>query len=196
MPELAEVGDFCPNDTCSKTTLVRKRHLFENDTCSNAGKTDEGNIVKYGTTAKGLQRYRCKTCGKTFSENTGTVFYNKHTPAEEIVETLALVAEGVRVVSLSRVKGYKEETIRNWLQQAAEHAEQVEDVLMREYEVDRGQLDGLWSYVGRKDSEQKEKENREKEPRKDQQEGKKTRLAAQKASSGVRPCSTSIRGSA
>ena len=29
MPELAEVGDFCPNDSCS-----------------DAGKTDEGNIVK------------------------------------------------------------------------------------------------------------------------------------------------------
>ena len=54
MPELAEVGDFCPNDSCS-----------------DARKTDEGNVVKYGTTAKGLQRYRCKTCGKTFSENTG-----------------------------------------------------------------------------------------------------------------------------
>ena len=58
MPELAEVGDFCPHDSCS-----------------DAGKTDEGNVVKYGTTAKGLQRYRCKTCGKTFSENTGTIFY-------------------------------------------------------------------------------------------------------------------------
>ena len=69
-----------------------------------------------------------------------------HTPAKEIIETLALVAEGSRVSNLSRVKGYKEETIRNWLQQAAEHLERVEDVLMQEYEIDRGQLDGLWSY--------------------------------------------------
>jgi len=42
MSELAEVGDFCPNETCL-----------------DAGKTDKGNIVKYGTTSKGLQRYRC-----------------------------------------------------------------------------------------------------------------------------------------
>jgi transposase-like protein len=147
MPELAEVGDFCPNDSCS-----------------DAGKTDEGNIVKYGTTAKGLQRYRCKTCGKTFSENTGTIFYNnfynKHTPAKEIIETLALVAEGSRVASLSRVKGYKEETIRNWLRQAAEHATQIENVLMREYEIERGQLDALWSYVGCKEQEDEEGEKR------------------------------------
>jgi hypothetical protein len=37
MPEFAEVRDFCPNNSCS-----------------DAGKTDEGNIVKYGTTAKRL----------------------------------------------------------------------------------------------------------------------------------------------
>ena len=106
---------------------------------------------KYGRIAKGLQRYRCKTCGKTFSENTGTIFYGLAHSGQgdypkEIIETLALVAEGSRVSSLSHVKGYKEETIRNWLQQAAEHVERVEDVLMQEYEIDRGQLDRLWSY--------------------------------------------------
>ena len=151
-PELAEVGDFCPNETCLD---ARK---------TDAGKTDAGNIVKYGTMPKGLQRYRCKTCGKTFSENTGTIFYNKHTPAKEIIETLALVAEGSRVASLSRVKGYKEETIRNWLQQAAAHATQIENALMSEYEIDRGQIDALWSYVGHKgqdDEEQNDQQNDE-----------------------------------
>jgi transposase-like protein len=147
MPELAEVGDFCPNETCP-----------------DAGKTDEGNIVKYGTTSKGLQRYRCKTCGKTFSENTGTIFYNKHTPAAEIIETLALVAEESRVASLSRVKGYKEETIRNWLLQAAEHATRIENVLMREYEIERGQLDALWSYVGHKGQDDEQEAEGEKRP--------------------------------
>jgi len=34
-------------------------------------------------------------------------------PAEEIIETLAFTAEGNRVAVLSRVKGYKEQTIRN-----------------------------------------------------------------------------------
>ena len=136
MSNLANAGDFCPNEDCS-----------------DYGTTDAGDVIKvikHGTTPKGLQRYRCKSCGKTFSENTGTVFYNKQTPASEIIETLALVAEGLRVASLSRAKGYKEETIRNWLCQAAEHAERIEDVLMSEYEIERGQIDGLWSYVGNK----------------------------------------------
>ena len=157
VPDLAEVGDFCPNEACP-----------------DAGKADGGNIVKYGTTGKDLQRYRCKTCGKTFSENTGTIFYNKHTLAEEIIETLALVVQGVRVASLYRVKGYKEGTVRNWLSQAAEHAKRVEGVLMEEYEIDRGQLDALWSYVGHKDQEERE------------EEGEKNRLTTRKGSIGAR----------
>jgi hypothetical protein len=60
------------------------------------------------------------------------------------------------VASLSRVKGYKEETTSGWLQQAAEHAAQIENVLMSKYEIERGQLDALWSYVGRKERESEE----------------------------------------
>lgn len=128
MPDLAQVGEFCPNPDC----------------------TDAPAIVKFGTTAAGRQRYRCNHCQKTFSENTGTLFYNKHTPPEEIVETLALIAEGSRISSLARVKGFKEETILNWVRQAGAHAEAIEEVLLRDYRVARAQIDGLWSYVGHK----------------------------------------------
>ncbi len=104
------------------------------------------------TAARRAERRSPKTPGR-FS--TGL-----HTGAEEIIETLALIAEGSRVASLSRVKGYKEETIRNWLQQAAEHATEIENVLMSEYEIERGQLDALWSYVGHKEQESGEGEKR------------------------------------
>lgn len=88
-----------------------------------------------------------------------------HTPAEEIIETLALVSEGNRVASLFRVKGYKEETIRNRLQQATEHATQIEDALISEYEIERSQLDALWSYIGRKEqNEEQESEEGKKKP--------------------------------
>jgi hypothetical protein len=51
---------------------------------------------------------------------------------------------------LSRVKGFKEDTILAWLREAAQHAEAVEEVLMAEFKVERGQLDALWAYVGNK----------------------------------------------
>ena len=66
------------------------------------------------------------------------------------LETLALLAEGNRISSLSRVKGHKEETILNWLREAAHHAEQIEEVLMAKFRIQRGQLDALWTYVKNK----------------------------------------------
>jgi transposase-like protein len=136
MEKFAKTGDFCPNAACP-----------------DYGKLQTGqqqNIKKTGRTKKGVQRYQCKTCHRTFTETTGTIFYRKRTPEHEILETLALLAEGSRISSLSRAKGHKEDTILAWLRAAAQHASQVEEVLTADFQVKRGQLDALWSYVGNK----------------------------------------------
>jgi hypothetical protein len=62
-----------------------------------------------------------------------------------------MLAEGMRISSISRVKGFKEDTVLDWLREAAGHAEQIERVLLSEYQVSQAQIDGLWTYVGRKE---------------------------------------------
>ena len=133
MATLTPVGTFCPNPDCPTYA-----------------KSDQAAVIRHGQTNQGKQRYRCKSCGKTFNENKGTLFYRKQAPAEQILETLALLAEGNRIASLVRTKGFHAETIQNWLEQAAEHAEAVEAVLLENYQLSRGQIDGLWSYIGNK----------------------------------------------
>ena len=133
MSNIAQVGDFCPYEDCP-----------------DFGKTDADNLIRFGKSRQGKQRFRCKTCGKTFNENHGTLFYGKRTEEKDILEILALLAEGVRITSLHRAKGFKEDTILAWLRQAAEHAEALEEVLLKDYRIERGQLDALWSYVGNK----------------------------------------------
>jgi transposase-like protein len=137
MEKLAEAGDFCPNKACPDYGKLQNGQA-------------QHNIQKFGKTPKEVQRFRCTTCGETFTETKGTIFYRKRTSGEEILETLSLLAEGSRISSLSRVKEHKEDTILAWLREAAQHAEQVDEVLMANYKVRRAQLDGLWSYVGNK----------------------------------------------
>ena len=137
MAELVEVGDFCPNPECvdyGKAQIEQEKR----------------NIIKHGFSRQGRQRYRCKTCGQAFNETTGTLFANRKTPESEIIECLALIAEGMRISSVSRVKGYKEDTILDWIRTAGEHAAAIEALLLAEYTLSRGQIDGLWSYVGNK----------------------------------------------
>jgi transposase-like protein len=137
MERYAKPGDFCPNEACP-----------------DYGKLQDGqaqqNIIKTGHTKKGVQRYQCNICGKTFTETTGTLFFRKRTPEREILETLVFLAEGSRISSLSRAKGFKEDTILAWLREAAQHAEELDAVLMKDFKVKRAQLDALWAYVRNK----------------------------------------------
>jgi transposase-like protein len=126
MPEFAQANDCCPNGACIDYGKVQSK--------------DQANIVKFGKIKAGHQRYQCKSCGGTSTETKGTIFYRRRTPEDEIVETLALLAEGSRISSLSQVKGYKEDTILAWLRDAAAHAEAIEEELTAKYQIERGQL--------------------------------------------------------
>ena len=137
MSKFVKTGDFCPERTCIDYGKFQ-------------AELEKPNIIKHGRTKAGRQRYKCKTCGHTFTERKGTIFYRKRTEEKEIIETLAWIAEGARISSITRVKGHKEDTIISWLREAKEHAEEIEEVLLSEYKLERGQIDGLWSYVGNK----------------------------------------------
>jgi transposase-like protein len=136
MKTFAKPGDFCPNEMCQEYGKLQDER--------------QQNIKKAGLTAKGVQRYPCKSCRKTFTATYGTVLYGKRTAEHEILETLALLGEGNRIGSLSRVKGHKEDTILKWLREAAYHAEQIEEVLMAKFRIKRGQVDALWACVKNK----------------------------------------------
>jgi transposase-like protein len=133
MSALACVGDFCPNPECDCYAEVEAQ-----------------TIIRYGKTKDGRQRYQCKACKKTFNERKGTLFYNRKTDEKDILECLALLGEGTRISSLSRAKGIKEDTILSFLREAAQHAEQVEAILLNDYQISQVQIDGLWTYVGYK----------------------------------------------
>lgn len=136
MSSFVQVGDFCPNEQC--------RAYQQLQTAAHR------NLKKNGHSKAGRQRYLCKCCGQTFSETKGTLFYRRRTPSDQILETLAWLAEGARISSISRVKGYKEDTILSWLREAEKQAASLEAVLLQDYQIERGQLDALWSYVKNK----------------------------------------------
>jgi transposase-like protein len=117
MTKFAQVGDFCPDETCPD---YGKRQSDQ-----------QHNIIKYGKTKAGRQRYKCQTCGATFTGTKGTIFYRRRTSEDEIIETLALIAEGNRISSLARAKGHKEDTIIDWVREAGQHAEAIEEAAVR-----------------------------------------------------------------
>lgn len=137
MERLAHTGDFCPNESCPD-------HGKRQD-----GQT-QANIIKAGKTKQGVQRYQCKTCQQTFTATKGTLFYRRRVAQREMLAALTQLAEGSRISSVSRTTGHKEDTLLAWLRAAAQQVEAIEALLLADYRVSRGQLDGLWAYVGHK----------------------------------------------
>jgi transposase-like protein len=137
MEKLVQTKDFCPNRACLDYGKLQSDQA-------------KPNLKKLGKTKRGVQRYQCKTCRKTFTETTGTIFFRKHAQADEILEVLALLAEGNRISAITRVKGIKEDTILRWLREAAQHAKELDQVLLKDFRLKRAQIDGLWTFVQNK----------------------------------------------
>ena len=131
-------------------TLVPPSSFCWNASCSAYGQVDLGNIRKFGHTPAGIQRYQCRSCGRTFVETIGTVFYARRRSQQTIIECLALLAERNSLAAIHRVKGVKEETVMAWLRIAAAHVERIEALLLANYKLTRAQLDAMWAYVGNK----------------------------------------------
>jgi transposase-like protein len=133
-----------------KRKLVTANKFCDNKQCKDYGRTDRENIKGSGHSPNGTQRYICKTCKVTFTETKGTLFYGRRTPNKDILEALAMLAERMSIAAVARVKGVKEETVSDWLKDAASHIQEIEEALLKDYHVDKAQMDSLWTYVGNK----------------------------------------------
>jgi transposase-like protein len=107
---------FCPNRDCP----VR-------------GKMGAGNLVSHG---KKRERYKCKTCGKTFCARQGTMFVGLRKPEELIVIVVTLLAYGCPVQAIVHALGLDERTVARWQERAGAHCQKV-----HEDQVMQGKLD-------------------------------------------------------
>jgi transposase-like protein len=130
--QVSTIGSFC-----------------QNSACEDYQKVEHGNMIKNGKTDKGIQRYLCKTCKKSFTATKGTMFYRCRHTEEEIVECMSLLGERNSLAAIHRTKGIKEETVMKWMEKAADHLEQFGQIV-RKRKLSRVQLDALWTYVGHK----------------------------------------------
>jgi len=103
-------------------------------------------VVKNGH-KDGKQRFRCLDCKRTFGPTFGTPLYGLHNSAEEVARTLLVVMRRGSLSAAEAITGHKYETIGNWLQRAADHAEAITETLVAELELSQVEIDAFWSFV-------------------------------------------------
>lgn len=100
-----------------------------NRACVHYGLEGKGNIVKFGrflTTGEARrQRFRCRTCGRTFSERTGSVFCGLHRDTEVVLDAILELAAGYSVRQVAEFYRVTPKTICLWVKRARQCPDEV-----------------------------------------------------------------------
>src|SRR5258706_5554931 len=97
-------NQFCPNTACSAR-----------------GQRGKGNIRIHD---RQRGRYRCRTCGQTFSARRGTMLEGLRKPSELIIIVVTLLAYGCPIQAIVHAYGLDERTVAAWRGRAGKHCEQ------------------------------------------------------------------------
>ena len=109
-----------------------------NPTCTDFEKTNVGNVVlytRYGR--KQVRLFICKTCGKTFSELKGTLFWDSRLDWDKIEKIYKTLLEGQGIRATARQHGLSKNTVKRYLRLAKDDLGTIEHFL-----EDRGVLRG------------------------------------------------------
>jgi transposase-like protein len=108
-----------------------------NMACASRGQVGQGNIRVH---SQKEHRYRCLTCGKTFSERKGTALYQLKSAPERVEQVTTLLAYGCPVQAIVVAFEMDERTVRGWLKRAGEQGKQVHEALVSSQPMELGQV--------------------------------------------------------
>jgi len=118
-------------------------------TCLKCQHTDVRRFGRYGR--QRIQRYRCNSCGATFSEGRPKAFGNHYISLDRTSQVISLLLEGVSVRAASRLTGLHKRTILSLLVSAGQRCQSVIDTRVQNIRPRYVQLDELWTFVHTKE---------------------------------------------
>ena len=121
--------------------------VCQNPRCRYYLKEKGKDIIKSGKYHTGHQRYYCKHCKTYFMETKGTPLYRKHLSENEIINICKHLVEKNGIRSIERITGHHRDTIGRLLEDMAEHAQQMNNYLIKNLNLTPFECDELWDMV-------------------------------------------------
>jgi len=124
-----------------------------NETCTLFGIAGKGNVTVYGTyersSGKG-RKFVCHTCKNTFCDRTNTPFYDLRTSEEKVEMALKMAMRGMSVSGIAEILNVKPSTVSTWVSRSGMHSEKVNEVVLKNIETPKVEIDKAWTFVGKK----------------------------------------------
>ncbi|MGO8928395.1 MAG: transposase [Limisphaerales bacterium] len=96
---------------------------------------------------KGFQRYRCRDCGRTFSDIPERPLDSLRLPFDKAVQIVHLLVEGVGIRAIERLTGVHRDTVLNVLEVAGQKCARLMDERVRNVPFESVQVDELFAFV-------------------------------------------------
>lgn len=109
-------------------------------------------VKSHGTDRKGNRRFRCKGCGKTWTEAQPRPLGNMRVPVRDAKLALRLLVEGNSIRSTERITGLHRDTICRLLVHFGQACQAFLDRRMRGLQLTHLEFDEQWSWVYKKDA--------------------------------------------
>ncbi|MGB6690899.1 MAG: IS1 family transposase [Terracidiphilus sp.] len=123
-------------------------------TCHNC----QSSCKRFGKHRNGLQRFRCKQCNKTYTEEHTRPEHETRLPQDRVVAVLQLLLEGMSIRSAERITGIHRDTILRLLILAGERCQRLMDEKLQNIRVFDVEVDEIWGFVQKKESHKLDRE--------------------------------------
>jgi len=139
----------CPNKQCTLYGVAGKGNV----TCCGSYMNQSGRVRKY----------ICHECNTMFCDRTNTAFYDLRTDEKTVKLALKMAMRGMSNEGIAETLEVQPSTVNTWISRGAEHSKKVNEVVLRDVETSKVEMDELWTFVGKKSC-LKEMNSKTKEP--------------------------------
>ena len=122
-----------------------KATVMDCPSCQEPGK-------RFGRHRNGLQRFRCKHCRKTYTEEHQRPLGAMTVPIDKATLALQLLIEGTSVRSAERITGLHRDTILRLLLEAGKRCEKAMGRIIRNVPVKDVQCEEVWCFIRKKEA--------------------------------------------
>jgi len=131
------------NDTSTPQKMDACNQFCPNMECWSRGQSGQGNIISHGSKRP---RYKCKTCGRTFSARAGTALEGIRKSEEDFIKVTTLLAYGTPTQAIVHAFKLDERTVADWRERAGIHCEAVHKEKIEQGILDliHVQADEIW----------------------------------------------------
>ena len=105
------------------------------------------NRNKHGKDRKGQQRWKCRTCGTTFTSEESRPLGDMRIDLDAAAQVLHLLLEGMSIRACERITGMNRDTICSLILVAGESVERFMLENIKDVEAKEIQLDEIWDFA-------------------------------------------------